>query len=38
MKNAVIAVLVVVTVAGLAGGIWAWENLGPGRVCARSTR
>jgi hypothetical protein len=35
MKNAALAVLVVVVVAGLVGGIWAWENLGPGRVCAQ---
>jgi hypothetical protein len=35
MKNAVITVLIVVIVAGLAGGIWAWETIGPGGVCGQ---
>ena len=33
MKNVVIDVLVVVAVAGVAGSVWAWEHLGPGRAC-----
>ena len=33
MEHAIIAVLVVVTAAGLAGSVWVWENYGPGRAC-----
>jgi hypothetical protein len=33
MKKLVIVVLVVVAVGGIAGGVWAWENFGPGRPC-----
>lgn len=33
MKKAVLAVLAAVAIIGIAGGVWAWENIGPGRVC-----
>jgi hypothetical protein len=27
------AIVVLIVVAGVAGGVWAWENVGPGRTC-----
>jgi hypothetical protein len=34
MKKVLFAGLVILVIVGMAGGVWAWENIGPGRVCA----
>jgi hypothetical protein len=35
VKKVLFSGLLIVVLAIAAGGVWAWENIGPGRVCAR---
>ena len=35
MKAFGIAVLIFAAIASVAGSVWAWQNFGPGRVCAQ---